>query len=235
MFQQYIQKAKRYLDITLLNLNTKKKDAIIDDFHKLYYDSGLLEKTWRHSKFLGLPIQKCPFDIFIYQDIIYDLKPDLIIETGTAYGGSALFMATICDAMDHGEIVTVDIKKVGEPPEHPRIKYLIGSSIAPEILDSIREEIKRINPKTIMVILDSNHSKEHVLEELKLYNEFVTPGQYLIVEDTNVNGNPVNLGHGPGPMEALIEFQKNNDDFETDRSVEQHFMSFNPKGYLKRK
>lgn len=234
MIQSYLQKAKRYLNILLLNMDRESKNDIVDNFHKLYYDSSLLGKTWRESKFLGFPIQKCPFDIFTYQEIIYNLKPDLIIETGTAYGGSALFMATICDSINQGKIVTIDIQKIEEPPTHPRIKYLIGSSVSDEILNMVREEVKKSHPKVVMVILDSNHSKEHVLKELYLYNEFVTPQSYLIVEDTNVNGHPVNVSHGPGPMEALNEFLENNQGFIVDKDMERHFLTFNPNGYLKR-
>ena len=230
-----MQKVKRYFNIFLLNINLHEKEEIVNNFHKLYYDSSLLNKTWRNSKFLGYPIQKCPFDIFTYQEIINSLKPDLIIETGTAYGGSALYMATICDAINHGKILTIDIQKVEEPPKHPRIKYVIGSSVATEILDQVKEEIKNLNPETVMVILDSNHSKDHVLEELHQYNGFVTSQSYLIVEDTNVNGHPVNIAHGPGPMEALTEFMENNHGFVSDRSMEQHFLTFNPNGYLKKK
>jgi cephalosporin hydroxylase len=235
MITNIIQKIKRRLDILFLTANIDKQNEVVDNFHNLYYESGVLGKTWHEAKFLGYPIQKCAFDILQYQEIIYNLKPDLIIETGTAYGGSALYMATICDAMNHGKIITVDIQKIEEPPTHNRIKYLIGSSIAKEILTDIENYIKELNPKTIMVILDSKHTKDHVLEELKLYNKFVTSNSYLIVEDTNVNGHPVFTSHGPGPMEALEEFLTNNNDFSSDKNMEKHYLTFNPKGYLKKK
>lgn len=235
MITNFIQKIKRRFDILLLTSNIDKQNEIIDNFHNLYYESGALGKTWHTTKFLGYPIQKCAFDIMQYQEIIHEIKPDLIIETGTAYGGSALFMATICDAINHGKIITVDVQKIEEPPTHDRIKYLIGSSTAKEILSEVESYVKDLNPKTVMVILDSKHTKDHVLEELNLYNKFVTPNSYLIVEDTNINGHPVYTSHGPGPMEALEEFLQNNNGFKTDKKMEKHYMTFNPKGYLKKK
>lgn len=207
------------------------KASVVDSFHKLYYDEGILGKTWSQNRFLGVLVQKCPFELLAYQDILYKNKPDLIIETGTAYGGSAYFMASICDILNTGQIVTVDVADFGNLPKHKRIKYIRGSSVDPEVIMKLAELVK--NAKKVMVILDSNHSYEHVIEELKLYNGFVTKGQYLIVEDTNVNGHPVRPEHGPGPMEALVEFLQDTTSFETDSEIEP-YLSFNPKGYLKK-
>jgi cephalosporin hydroxylase len=88
---------------------------------------------------------------------------------------------------------------------------------------------------TVVVILDSNHARAHVAEELRLYHGMVTPGSYLIVEDTNINGHPVLRDHGPGPMEAVEEFLSGRDDFFADTSREKFFLSFNPGGYLRRR
>lgn len=210
---------------------TRQKN-IVDDFHKLYYDANLVGKAWTSAKFLGIPVQKCPFDLLTYQEIIFDIKPDLIIEAGTAFGGCALFMATICDALGKGEVVTIDINDLKGKPAHPRIKYLLGSSTSSEILDQIREIAKSKNK--VLVILDSAHNKEHVLKELLLYNEMVSVGSYIIVEDSNVNGHPVFPEHGAGPMEAIEEFMSSPNNFAIDKSREQHFVTFNPSGYLKR-
>ncbi|MFL6239996.1 MAG: CmcI family methyltransferase [Actinomycetes bacterium] len=205
-------------------------NAITDQFHKLYYDD---KGTWHRTRWLGTKALKCPFDMWMYQEIIVDIRPGLIVETGTAYGGSANYMARICDLIDHGEIVTVDLDPKPNLPQHPRVTYITGSSTDPVIVDKVRGMLPTDKP--ILVILDSDHSEQHVYNELKVYADMVTPGSYLIVEDTNVNGHPVHLKHGPGPMEALERFLAERDDFEVDRSMERYHLSQNPRGYLRRK
>lgn len=208
------------------------KEDIITRFHRLYYDSALLGGTLKNTFFLGIPTRKCPLDTWLYQEIIYDKKPDLIIECGTSHGGSALYMASICDLIDYGNIVTIDIEDLPRPT-HKRIKYLLGSSTDPKIVNQVKEAM--VGKEKIMVILDSDHSESHVLKELRIYNKFVTKGQYLIVEDTNVNGHPVYLEHGPGPMEALDEFLKTSNDFVVSDIEHKFLLTFNPRGYLIKK
>ena len=181
---------------------------------------------------MGINIQKCPMDLFIYQEILYDVRPDLIIETGTAAGGSAYYLAHICDILGSGKIITVDIGLDKTRPFHPRISYLLGSSVDPTIIEKIKSNINQ--ELTVLVILDSHHSKDHVLKELNLYDKFVTKDSYMIVEDSNVNGHPVFLAHGSGPMEAINEFLLTNKNFVIDSSREKFMMTFNPKGYLKK-
>ncbi|OGH25129.1 MAG: cephalosporin hydroxylase [Candidatus Levybacteria bacterium RIFCSPLOWO2_01_FULL_39_24] len=205
---------------------------MIDRFHNLYYDSHTQGKTWHDTYFFGIPVQKCPLDLHIFQDIIYDVKPDVIIETGTASGGSTYYMACLCDFLGKGKIVTVDINKWPNLPKHKRIKYISGSSIDETVLEKIKKSIHK-NDK-VLAVLDSNHTAEYVLKELKAYSGFVTKGSYIIVEDTNVNGHPVFKEHGPGPMEALTEFKKTNNQFISDISREKYLLTFNPNGYLKR-
>lgn len=216
-----------------LYLDPDKKENIINEFHKLYYNSHLQNKTWKDSYFLGTPIQKCPLDLFIYQEIIHDVRPDLIVEAGTASGGGALYLASICDLLKHGEVVTIDIVKLPNRPKHKRLKYISGSSTDEKVVKKVRKLAK--NKKKVLVILDSDHSRDHVYNELHIYKDIVTPNSYMIVEDTNVNGHPVQHKHGPGPMEALEEFLDENKEFVVDTSREKHYLTFNPKGYLKKK
>jgi cephalosporin hydroxylase len=206
------------------------ENEIVNAFHRLYYDS--LDKTWNNTYWMGVPTQKCPLDLWIYQEILFELRPDIIIETGTCQGGSALYLASICDLIKKGRIFTVDIDRARSRPKHKRVRYLLGSSTDPTIVETIRREIR---PRDrVLVILDSDHSKEHVLNELRAYTPMVTQGSYLIVEDTNVNGHPVVPDFGPGPMEAVDEFLAQNNDFEIDTSREKFFMGFNPRGWLRR-
>lgn len=225
-------RTKVYSRFTQLSLLPQKKQRIIDQFHELFYDSNILGQSWNQTFFLGIPAQKCPFDLFVYQEIVYELKPDIIIETGTAYGGGALYLATVCDQIKKGKVITIDVDDIKGKPKHRRMTFLHGSSTDSKIVERVKKYIKKGDK--VMVILDSDHSAEHVLNELNIYNKFVTKGSYLIVEDTNVNGHPVYPDHGPGPLEAVKKFMKENKKFVIDKSREKFYLSFNPNGYLKK-
>lgn len=213
-------------------ISSKTEKEIVRGFHTLYYDSHLMGKSFFNTYWLGVPTLKCPLDMWIYQEILYELKPDLVIETGTASGGSALFLASMFDLIGKGEVVSVDIEPNHSRPQHKRIQYLLGSSTSDEIVRAVTKIAA--GKQTVLVILDSDHRQPHVVRELALYSPLVTRGSYLIVEDTNVNGHPVDLEHGPGPMEAVDEFLATNKDFVIDGEKEKFFMTFNPRGYLRR-
>jgi cephalosporin hydroxylase len=203
----------------------------VSEFHKLYFYSK--EKTWKNNTFwLNVPVAKCPLDLWIYQEIICETKPHVIIETGTAYGGSALFLASICDLANRGRVITIDLEEQPGRPEHERVTYLSGSSTSEEIISRVKSFIK--SEDRVMVVLDSDHRAEHVRRELEIYSRLVSPNCYLVVEDTNVNGHPVMPLHGAGPMEAVEQFLKTERSFVVDREREKFFMTFNPKGYLRR-
>ena len=198
-------------------------------FHRLYYDTAV----WKDTYWLGVPTQKCPLDLWMYQEILYEQRPDLIIETGTAHGGSALYMACVCDQLGRGEVVTVDIHPIEGRPVHDRITYVTGSSTGPEVV----AEVERLaeGRERVLVILDSDHGRDHVLEELRIYGRLVTLGGYVVVEDTNVNGHPVFPEHGPGPMEAVNAFLAETEEFEVDTTREKFFLTFNPRGFLRKR
>lgn len=206
--------------------------TIAEQFHKLYYDLGEQGKTWQDTRWFGVPVAKIPFDLWVYQEIIFETNPDLLIETGTGYGGSAYYIASLMDLLGKGRVISIDTRVLPNRPAHPRIKYLTGSSIAKETVAKVKEEIKPGD--SVMVLLDSDHTATHVLRELLLYSQFVTKGQYLIVEDCNVNGHPVFPAHGPGPMEAVLQFLAGTDQFQIDKSREKFLVTFNPNGYLKK-
>jgi cephalosporin hydroxylase len=204
------------------------EEAITSLFHRMYYRAS--HRTWEDTAWLGTPIVKCPLDLWVYQELLTRVRPDVIIETGTCKGGSAYYLASICDLLDNGRVVTVDISTEPDRPQHSRITYLTGSSTSAEILSRISEEASG----TVMVVLDSDHKRAHVLDELAAYSPLVTPGSYLIVEDTNLNGHPV-AGHVTGgPMEAAEEFLGSHPEFRIDRACEKFFMTFSPRGYLRR-
>jgi cephalosporin hydroxylase len=164
--------------------------------------------------------------------LVHRLQPDLIIETGTAFGGSARYLGGICELLGHGSVVSIDIAPQANLPEHPRVRYVTASSVDEGVLDDLRRQVRDLD--TVMVILDSDHSEAHVGQELKAYSDIVTVGSYLIVEDTNVNGHPAYPDHGPGPMEAVEAFLAGRSDFERDVDGSKFLLTFNPGGLLRR-
>jgi len=203
-----------------------------DRFHRLYYEVGKRGGTWKDTRWLGVVAYKSPLDLWVYQEILHEVRPELIVETGTAHGGSALYLASICDLIGAGEVVTIDVEEGNARPRHPRVTYLLGSSVSDGIVDEVRARSRDRSP--VLVVLDSDHRKDHVLGELRAYADLVTAGSYLIVEDTSVNGNPVEPAFGPGPMEAVRAFLREDRRFEVDRTREKLLMTFNPQGFLRK-
>jgi hypothetical protein len=219
------------LSITV-DFGDKKIDIGITDitrmFHMCYYNSRIWENTFWH----GHQILKCPMDMWIYQELIWKIKPDYIIETGTFRGGSALYYSHLFDLQGQGEVITIDVLERPNRPEHDRIHYLIGSSSDAEIFSQVQSIIGE--NKKVMVVLDSDHSRDHVFKEMQLWHSMVSKDSYMIVEDSNVNGYPVRPDFGPGPMEAINDFLQINNMFEIDNSQEKFLMTQNPRGYLKK-
>lgn len=209
---------------------------LIRDFNYLYYHGNEGRTLYSTTSWLGVPTLKCPTDTWIYQEILHRTRPEVIFETGVHAGGSALYLATICDAMGIGEIHAVDIslKLVHDSvKKHPRIHLYEASSIDLAVL----EKFKQIAAgKKTMVILDSDHSESHVSQELAKYAPLVSKGCYLICEDTNINGHPAFPDFGPGPFEAVDKFLMTplGNQFEVDKTCERLLMTFNPNGYLLR-
>jgi cephalosporin hydroxylase len=202
-------------------------DEVTWDFFRIYGESGV----WWHTEWLGTAASKCPFDLWVYQEIMFRTQPDVIIETGTLFGGSALYLASMCDLLGNGRVITIDIEEKEDRPSHPRILYLTGSSVAPEVVDRVTDEI--CDSERVMVILDSDHHDDHVLRELQTYGPLVAEGCYLIVEDTYAGELFPELW-GAGPSAAIKEYMTSNHSFVIDRDCEKFLLTFNPGGYLKR-
>ena len=213
-------------------MNARERLAV-HDFHNLYYNGPQGEgRIYDRTRWMNVPCEKCPLDLWIYQEIIAEIRPDLIIETGTRFGGSALFMAHVLDVLAKGEIITIDIDASVARPSHPRIRYVHGSSADTALIESALG--RRPEREVRMVVLDADHTKAHVLAELGLLAPYVSTGSYLIVEDTNVNGHPAFPEFGAGPYEAVEEFLGTHHEFAVDETREKFLMTFNPRGYLRR-
>jgi cephalosporin hydroxylase len=211
---------------------SSEEEEIVRQFHDLYY------RHWRlrgadtvNLSWFGYELVKCPLDLWIYQELLVRTLPDFVIETGTWCGGSALYFAMLLDHLGHGEVITVDVEVKPNRPVHPRIRYLTGSSVDTAIIAQVREAV---GGSRAMVVLDSDHHAAHVYDELLAYNPFVQTGDYLIVEDTNVNRHPTWPDFGSGPMEALDRFFAQNDEFVIDQRCERFLLTLHPAGYLRR-
>jgi len=191
---------------------------------------------------LGIKILKTPLDLMILQDIIFEKRPDVIIELGTEFGGSAYYMANIMELMkidgkvisiDHSECRTstyykkdlcIDGKTISvdscmyKKPAHSKLEFIQS--------DCMTVELPKLGDK-VMVVLDCNHSADHVFKELEKFSSFVTPGQYIIVEDTDGWADI-----GGGPEGAIQKFLSSNKDFVVDESRERYGVSSNLGGYL---
>jgi cephalosporin hydroxylase len=201
-------------------------------FSRYFYTRA--DMTWNNTNWLGVPLWKNPLDLWVYQEIVWEVKPALIIETGTYRGGSAFYFASLCDLIGNGAVITIDVMGRDNRPQHPRIEYVKASSVADDVIADLEHRCAQADGP-VLVVLDSDHHKAHVDKELAAYHSFVTPGSYLIVEDTNINGNPVNPFFGPGPMEAVQEFLPLHPEFEVDAAREKYMVTHNPKGYLRRR
>ncbi len=194
--------------------------------------NGLFDNKW-----MGVPTRQNPFDVWVTQEILYETKPDFIIECGTFQGGSAAMWATMLEQINpEGRVITIDIEDK-RPPRAKRgiarrkVDFLLGSSTSPRI---VAEVTRRVKGKKVLVILDSAHTRDHVLNELRAYAPLVQVGGYVVVQDGVINGHPLPGITGPGPWEAVHEFMDGNAEFAIDRTRERLLVTANPDGFLKR-
>lgn len=178
----------------------------------------------------GVPIWKNVLDLWIYQEIVYETRPQVIVEIGCKFGGSAMWLADLLHTVvGSGEVLTVDI--IERPAALPEsIRFYQGDSTSPEIVARVASECEG---KRTMVIADSNHAADHVLEELRLYSPLVPVGGYFVVEDGIVDVMDWKR-FTPGPMVAVHRFLEENNLFEIDRSREKFGVTYNPESFLKR-
>ena len=196
---------------------------------------GLKDQTFATTTWLQVPLVKTPADIVVFQQIIAETRPELIIETGAYVGGSAMLFASIQEMLGiDGRVIAVDIDLSfvhQRVREHPRIELIEGSSTDPEVVSRIRAAAKG---KRTMVDLDADHRAHHVLEELRTYSDLVSPNCYLVVEDSFFGGRPVRPDAIPGPSEALDAWFAEDPPFESDRWRERYLLTQNPRGYMRR-
>jgi cephalosporin hydroxylase len=219
------------------------------DLKRLANDLFLRSCDYRYSynfSWMGRPIIQYPQDMIAMQEIVWTVRPDMIIETGIAHGGSLVYYASLLELLGgDGLVLGIDIdirahnrKAIEEHPMARRIQMIEGSSIDAGIVAQVAAVAR--GRQRVLVTLDSNHTHEHVLNELQLYSPFVTSGSYLVVFDTVVEDMPKSMfpdrpwGPGDNPKTAVHEFLRSTERFVIDRSIEQKLLlTVAPDGYLR--
>lgn len=184
------------------------------------------------TTYFGIQTLKNPLDFWIYQELISSVQPDVIVEIGNFRGGSLLALAHLCDAHKKGHVIGVDVDQreiAGAVRAHPRISLIEGDAV--EKISDVRRTIDKKN--VVMVIEDSSHTYENTVAVMRVYAGLVSFGSYLIVEDGNCH-HGLDIGPSPGPYEAVTEFMRDNPQFLIDRECESFFLTWNPRGYLRR-
>jgi len=226
-------------------INSTYKNKEFREITRKWFLESIKNEYSYHFSWLGRPIIQYPQDIVALQEIIWKIKPDLIIETGIARGGSLIFSASLLELIGKGEVIGIDVdirkenkKEILNHPLNKRITMIEGSSISKTVVKKVREITQ--GKKKVLVILDSNHTHKHVLNELKLYSPLVSKNSYLIVFDTVVDEFPEGLiknrpwGKNNNPKSAVKEFLKTNDRFRLDKNIEKKLLfTAAPMGYLK--
>ena len=199
-----------------------------------------------HFRWLGRPIIQYPQDIVAIQELIWEVQPDLIIETGVAHGGSLILSASILELIGRpASVLGIDIDirahnrvEIERHPMSKRIHLIQGSSICEEVISKVRKHVT--NAKRVLVFLDSNHEHEHVLKELELYSPLVSKGSYVVVFDTVIEDLPAGSfpdrpwDKGSNPMTAVFDFLKSTKRFVIDKNLENKLLlTVAPNGYLR--
>jgi cephalosporin hydroxylase len=238
---------KRFQDEVSENVRRMGNDRDLLGLSRIWMREAARYRYAYNYTWMGRPIIQLPTDMMAMQEIIWKTKPDLIVETGVAHGGSLIFYASLLELIGgEGRVIGVDIDirahnraEIDAHPMRKRIELIQGSSIDPAIADQVAEHAAKA--QRVMVLLDSNHTHDHVLEELKLYSALVTNDCYLVVFDTAIEDLPEDLiidrpwGPGNSPKTAVHEFLKTDARFEIDRELENKLlMTVAPDGWLRR-
>jgi cephalosporin hydroxylase len=228
------------------NINKQGKDNELQKLSNIWIRDTAPYKYSYNFSWLGLPIIQFPQDIVAMQEVIWRVKPQLIIETGIAHGGSLIFYASMLELIgENGMVLGIDIDirshnriEIEKHSMAKHIKMIEGSSIDKLVVEQVYEYAK--DKASILVVLDSMHTHEHVLQELQAYSKLVTRGNYMVVFDTIVEDMPDGIfqdrpwGKGNNPKTAVWEFLKTNDRFEVDKEIEDKLLiTVAPDGYLK--
>lgn len=228
------------------NIRSLREDSDLKARSGEWLRSTLPHRYSYNFRWMGRPIIQYPQDMIAMQEILWQVRPDLIVETGIAHGGSLIYYASLCELIGHGQVLGIDIDirahnraAIEAHPMFRRIELLQGSSTDAQIIGQVRE---RARGKTVLVVLDSNHTHEHVLAELEAYAPLVTSGSYCVVFDTVIEDLPAGLyperpwDVGNNPKTAVAEYLARHPEFEVDADTEAKIsITVAPGGYLRRR
>ena len=229
------------------NIAGLKNDRAVQALSRTWLREITPHKYAYNFSWMGRPIIQFPQDMIAMQEIIWDVRPELIIETGIAHGGSLIYYASLLEMTGgDGYVLGIDIdirphnrEAIEAHPMFKRVQMIEGSSVSDEVATSVAEHAN--GKKSVLVVLDSNHTHEHVLRELNIYAQHVTPDSYIVVFDTLLDDMPDDLvrdrpwGSGNNPKTAVREFLAGTDAFEIDRDIESKLLiTVAPDGYLRR-
>ena len=227
------------------NIEGLAGDADVQALSRIWLREITPHKYAYNFKWMGRPIIQLPQDMMAMQEILWDVKPDLVIEAGIAHGGSILYYASILELLGHGEVIGIDVDirahnraAIEAHPMSNRVRLIEGSSIAQEVIEKVRGLAEG---KRAVVVLDSNHTHDHVLAELLAYAPLVCVGGYCVVMDTLIEDMPDRFfddrpwGHGNNPKTAVHQFLSSHPGFEIDNDIDHKLLiSVAPDGYLRR-
>jgi len=225
--------ALRYAGRLILPMRSDYRRRLAMSLHRwlIYHQTDLV---FGGCHWMGARAHKNPMDAWIYQEILWELKPEVVVEIGSCYGGTTLYLAHLLELIGRGSVVSVDIDRSKFSVRHPRIIEVTGDSGSAEVCAKVSEHCRG---KLTLVIHDGDHSRDAVLKDLRAYSPLVSVGSYLIVEDGVMDLFRPGDGIGtfaPGPLAAIETFLAERSDFTVDRTRERYLMTYNPMGFLKR-
>lgn len=232
MIDRIFRKAKNDLIRTEIEEYSELYNKTLQDWLINHHKDIVFDKM----KWQGVRILKNPMDLWIYQEILFETRPEVIIEIGSANGGTTLFLAHMSEIIseDGSVVISIDIDRSNYKVSHPRIKSITGDSLSDSVFDEVAGYCAG---RKVLIIHDADHTEESVYANLVKYGSLVTSGSYFIVEDGIIDlfSSTEGIGGHPGPLRATKRYLLSNSDFEIDVSRERYWLTYNPKGFLRRK
>jgi cephalosporin hydroxylase len=203
-----------------------------EELRTAFTESVWRSLPWDHTTWLGHRTRTAPTDLFAYQEVLASVRPDWVVETGTGDGGRALFLASMCELVGHGQVLSIDAEHAEDLPHHPRLHYLTGRAHDSTTVETVRETVG--DGGRVVVVLGSCTDRYKTSLEFEAYGPLVPVGSYVVITDTIVNGHPVWPAFGPGPAEAVKQALSIRGEFVPDPTMEKYSLTFNPGGFLHR-
>ena len=202
-----------------------------DELRWAFLEAVWRSLPWARTEWLGRRVSSAPTDLLAYQELIATVRPDWVVETGTGNGGRALFLASICELVGNGQVLSIDDAGSDDLPQHPRLRYQRGLAHDEGVAGAVRD---LVGDGRVVVVLGSCTDRWTTVREFDAYSRLVPVGSYLVVAETIVNGHPVWPAFGPGPLEAVKQILGSHGEFVADPDMEKYSFSFNPGGFLRR-